>query len=81
MRRKFATELKFTPLRDLAHLGGWRTAQTILKCYQQPDNTTLRAALATRGRLLAPGLVATERTPPTDTTPESGAENKTPAIA
>ena len=68
LRRKFATELKGTPLRDLAQLGGWKSAQTILKCYQSADEATLRRALATRGRLTAAGLVSTERTPRMDTT-------------
>lgn len=36
LRRKFATELKHIPLTDLCELGGWKTAQTILMCYQQP---------------------------------------------
>ena len=35
LRRKFATELKNVPLKDLAALGGWKSAQTILKCYQR----------------------------------------------
>lgn len=69
LRRKFATELKSTPLRDLAQLGGWHSTQTILKCYQTPDETTLRSALASRSRLTGKGLVAGgERTPPMDTT-------------
>ena len=45
MRRKFTTELKHVPLADLAYLGGWQSAQTILKWYQQPDDATLRSAL------------------------------------
>ena len=56
LRRKFATELKHAPLRDLAHLGSWKSTQTILKCYQQPDANTLRSALAMRGRLTGSGL-------------------------
>ena len=48
LRRKFATELKETDLRNLCHLGGWKSAQTVLTCYQQPDEARQRAALATR---------------------------------
>ena len=48
LRRKFATELKHVPLRDLCYLGGWKEPQTVLKCYQKPDETTMRQALATR---------------------------------
>lgn len=53
LRRQFATELKHAPLRDVAALGGWKTAQTILTCYQQPDEGTMRQALASRQRLEA----------------------------
>ncbi len=51
LRRKFATELKHRPLRDLSHRGGWKEPQTVVKCYQRPDETTMRDALATRGRV------------------------------
>lgn len=81
LRRKFATELKHTPLRDLAQLGGWKSAQTILKCYQRADDVTLRAALANRGSLTAAGLVSVERTPRMDTTPKIGQKTHHPASA
>ncbi len=48
LRRKFATELKDVPLRDLCHLGGWKDPQTVLKCYQKADEATMR--LASRAR-------------------------------
>lgn len=48
LRRKFATDLKATPLKDLCALGGWKNAQTILSCYQQADEATMRAALESR---------------------------------
>jgi len=56
LRRQFATELKATPLRDLAHLGGWKDTTTLLKCYQQPDEGTQRRALESRRKLKAGGL-------------------------
>ena len=56
LRRQFATELKGTPLPDLAALGGWKSAQTILTCYQRPDEATQRAALERRKVLKASGL-------------------------
>jgi hypothetical protein len=49
-RRGFANELRDVPLRDLKDLGGWKTAQTILTCYQQPSEEAQRAALARRPR-------------------------------
>lgn len=54
-RRQFATDLKQTPLVDVAALGGWKDTGTILECYQQPDEQTQRAALAQR-----PGAVIGE---------------------
>jgi hypothetical protein len=51
LRRKFATELKHVPLKDLCYLGGWKEPQTVLRCYQQPDPVTMREALASRKRL------------------------------
>jgi len=48
LRRKFATDLKHVPLRDLCYLGGWKEPQTVLKCYQQPDEATMRQALTSR---------------------------------
>jgi integrase len=48
LRRKFATELKHVPLKDLCHLGGWKDAKTILTCYQQPDEDVMRRALLDR---------------------------------
>lgn len=51
LRRKFATELKDTPLKDLCELGGWKDHNTILKCYQRPDEATMREALERRKAL------------------------------
>ncbi len=48
LRRKFATELKDAPIKDLAHLGGWKNPQTILICYEQPEEDRMRAALEKR---------------------------------
>ena len=52
LRRKFATELKNMPLKDLSDLGGWKNAETILKCYQWPDTETQREALRSRRPIL-----------------------------
>ena len=48
VRRKFATELMHEPLKVLCKLGGWRDAETVLNCYQQPEEQTMRAALERR---------------------------------
>jgi hypothetical protein len=52
LRRKFATDLKHsTPLADLCSLGGWKGSQHRPECYMRPDEATMRAALARRGRV------------------------------
>lgn len=48
LRRNFATEYLDLPLKDLCALGGWKSAQTILTCYQHPDQERLRRALDRR---------------------------------
>lgn len=48
IRRKFANELRDTPLKDLCALGGWRDPQTVLRCYQQPSESSMRSALDAR---------------------------------
>jgi integrase len=54
LRRKFATELKNAPLRDLQALGGWKDPMTIVKCYQKPDDVTMAEALKNRTPLRSP---------------------------
>ena len=46
LRRKFASDLMDLPLKVLCDLGGWKTAATVLQCYQRPDEERLRSALA-----------------------------------
>ena len=36
------------PLKVLCELGGWKEAQTVLRCYQQADSGQLRKALDSR---------------------------------
>ena len=50
LRRKFASDLMDQPLKVLCELGGWKTAKTVLQCYQRPDAGQLRTALESRGR-------------------------------
>jgi integrase len=40
-RRKWATERKQLPLKDVAAAGGWKDVETLLTCYQRPDRETL----------------------------------------
>ncbi len=51
LRRKFASDLIDQPLKVLCELGGWRTAQTVLQCYQRPDEDRLKRALDERPRV------------------------------
>ena len=51
LRRKFASDLMDTPLKVLCELGGWKDAQTVLRCYQRPDAGQLRTALEGRPRV------------------------------
>ena len=53
LRRKFASDLMDQPLKVLCELGGWKTAKTVLQCYQQADAGQLRQALANRRRVRA----------------------------
>ena len=48
LRRKFATERKDAPLPDLAAVGGWKDFNTILKCYQRPDEDSMQRVLLER---------------------------------
>ena len=50
LRRKFASDLMDLPLKVLCELGGWKEAQTVLRCYQQADAVQLRKALDSRPR-------------------------------
>ena len=50
LRRKFASDLMDLPLKVLCELGGWKSAKTVLRCYQQPDEAQLRQAIRSRRR-------------------------------
>jgi integrase len=55
LRRKFASELRHAPLRDVCDLGGWKSAATVLACYQTPDPVSVRHALASRSEGFSSG--------------------------
>jgi hypothetical protein len=44
-RRLWATERKHLPVTDVAAAGGWKDTSTLLKCYQRPDEVTLRSVV------------------------------------
>ena len=50
LRRKFASDLMDQPLKVLCQLGGWKTAKTVLRCYQRAGEGQLRKALDDRRR-------------------------------
>jgi hypothetical protein len=45
--------MKYAPLKDLCALGGWKSPQTVLMCYQRADSASMQQALAARRRLEA----------------------------
>lgn len=47
-RRKFVSDLMSQPPKVLCELGGRKTAQTVLQCYQRADEDQLRKALEHR---------------------------------
>ncbi len=45
-RRKWATERKHLPLKDVAAAGGWKDVNTLLRCYRMPDADTILAVMS-----------------------------------
>ncbi|MCH7856763.1 MAG: tyrosine-type recombinase/integrase [Gemmatimonadetes bacterium] len=52
-RRKWATERKHHPDKDVAEVGGWKSTETLRRCYQQSDPETRRQVLEDRRPVLA----------------------------
>lgn len=44
-RRRWATERKHLPVKDVAAAGGWKDINTLLTCYQQVDEETLQEVI------------------------------------
>lgn len=44
-RRKWATERKSQPIKDVAAAGGWKDLKTLSTCYQQADRQTLLSVM------------------------------------
>ena len=53
LRRKFASDLMDLPLKVVCALGGWKTAETVLQCYQRADEDRLRQAFEERRRAIS----------------------------
>lgn len=47
-RRLWASERKGLPVKDVAAAGGWKDITTLIDCYQQPDEDTLRQVVEFR---------------------------------
>ena len=45
-RRAWATARKHLPLKDVAEAGGWRSTETLLRCYTQADEATMLAVVS-----------------------------------
>jgi integrase len=61
-RRKWATERKEMPLKDVARAGGWKDTRT-LELYQQVDEETLRRVVCAAPKLTSRGLEKQEILP------------------
>jgi integrase len=51
-RRKWATERKELPLKDVAAAGGWKDVTTLLTCYQHADEATMLRVMASPTKLV-----------------------------
>lgn len=51
-RRKWATERKDLPVKDVAAAGGWKDVGTLLTCYQQADRETMLAVMSEPRKVL-----------------------------
>jgi len=50
-RRAWATARKHMPLKDTAAAGGWASTETLVRCYQQPDDETMLAVVLNSAEL------------------------------
>jgi hypothetical protein len=54
-RRAWATARKHLPLKDVAEAGGWRSTETLLRCYTQVDEATMLAVVSETRKVRAVG--------------------------
>ena len=52
-RRKWATERKELPLKDVAAAGGWKDLTSLLTCYQHADEATMLKVMASPVKLVS----------------------------
>jgi integrase len=50
-RRRWASERKHLPLKDVAATGGWTDTSTLLRCYQMPDVDTMEQVVTQPRRI------------------------------
>lgn len=62
-RRKWATERKGMPIKDVAAAGGWSDTATLLRSFQQSDEATLTQVVLEAPKLRANGAGGREITP------------------
>lgn len=60
-RRAWATARKHLPVADVAAAGGWKSAMTVLRHYQQSDEATLYQVVADPHKLRAPAQKRSRR--------------------
>jgi hypothetical protein len=54
-RRAWATARKHLPLKDVAEAGGWRSTDTLLRCYTQVDEATMLEVVSEPRKVRAAG--------------------------
>jgi hypothetical protein len=47
-RRRWASDRLHLPLKAVANAGGWKDVMTLVKCYQQTDDATLKSLIAAK---------------------------------
>jgi integrase len=57
-RRKWATERKHHPLKDVATAGGWKDVDTLLTCYMASDDEALLAVMSEERKVREPRAAA-----------------------
>ena len=59
LRRKWATERKGYPVKDVAAAGGWKTERVLLTSYQQSDAATIKTVVLEPSHRLEGALLTT----------------------